>query len=462
MLKKYIGDRKFYRMVLTVAIPIMIQNGITNFVSMLDNVMVGRLGTEAMSGVSIVNQFIFVFNLVIFGAVSAAGIFTAQYYGSGDQEGIRHTFRLKLLISLTAGVLGTVLFAVFDKEFIMLFLHAEKGVGDLESTLQFGREYLFIILFGLLPYALSQHYASTMRETGETMMPMVGSLLAVATNFILNLILIFGLLGAPALGVRGAAISTVISRFVELIFLAVYAHTHTKKFPYLVGAYRSLYIPRSLAARICAKGLPLMANEFFWALAVTMRNQCYSLRGLDVVAALNITTTLQNVVSVAYIALGNALAIIVGRQLGAGELEEAKDTASKLQAFILFAAVIFGILFAGLGFFFPLIYNTTASVRRLSTYMMLVSALALPLSAYGFAAYYTLRSGGKVLITFLLDSCFMWAVAIPTCAVLGYLTDMDIRPMFLICQMTEAIKCVLGYFLLKRGTWVRRLVGNEA
>jgi putative MATE family efflux protein len=458
MLKKYIGDKKFYRLVLTVAIPIMIQNGITNFVSLLDNIMVGRLGTEAMSGVSIVNQYVFIFNLLVFGAVSAAGIFTAQYFGNEDNDGIRYTFRFKFLISLAVGAISILVFALFDDALINLFLHTSEGEGDLTATLAFGKRYLRIMLVGLLPYSLSQHYASTMRETGETVLPMLASLAAVATNFALNVVLIFGYLVAPALGVAGAAIATVTSRFLELVILIIYAHTHTEKFPYLVGAYRSMYIPRGLALQICAKGVPLMANEFLWSLSVTLRNQCYSLRGLDVVAALNITTTLQNVLSVAYIALGNALAIIVGRQLGAGELDEAQVSARHMRAFIVFAAAVFGVLFAGGAFLFPLIYNTTAAVRSLSTYMMLVSALALPISAYGFSVYYTLRCGGKVMTTFILDSGFMWVVVLPICVILGYFTGMGIHLMFFICQMTEIIKCILGYFLLKRGTWVRRLV----
>ncbi len=458
MLKKYIGDKKFYRMVLAIAIPIMIQNGITNFVSLLDNIMVGRLGTEAMSGVSIVNQYIFIFGLLVFGAVSAAGIFTAQYNGSADQDGIRYTFRFKFLICIAAGVAGIVLFYLLDDPLISLFLHASEGHGNLAETLAFGKQYLRIMLIGLLPYALAQHYASTMRETGETVVPMLASIISVATNFALNFVLIFGYLGAPALGVSGAAIATVISRFVELALLLVYAHTHKAKFPYLVGAYRSLYIPRALARQIVAKGIPLMANEFLWALSVTLRNQCYSLRGIDVVAALNITTTLVNVLSVAYIALGNALAIVVGRQLGAGELGEAKVSARRMRAFIVFAATVFGVLLAIGAFFFPMIYNTTASVRSLSTYMMLVSALALPIGAYGFSTYFTMRSGGKVFVTLLLDSGVMWLIVLPLCAILGYFTSVNIYLMFFLCQMADIVKCFLGYFLVRRNTWVCRLV----
>ena len=458
MLKKYIGDKKFYRMVLAIAVPIMIQNGITNFVSLLDNIMVGRLGTESMSGVSIATQYVFIYGLLVFGAVSAAGIFTAQYLGSNDKEGIRYTFRFKFLVCLAVGIIGILLFVFFDDPLISLFLHASEGEGDLAQTLAFGKEYLRIMLIGLLPYALAQHYASTMRETGETIVPMIASLIAVATNFLLNVVLIFGYLGAPALGVRGAAIATVVSRFVELALLCVYAHTHTEKFPYLVGAYRSLRMPRTLALRIFATGIPLMANEFLWALSITLRNQCYSLRGIDVVAALNITTPLQNALSVAYIALGNALAIVVGRQLGAGEMEEAEDSARRMRAFIVFAATVFGVLLAVGAFFFPMIYNTTQEVRSLSTYMMLVSAFVLPFVAYGFSVYFTMRSGGKVLATFFLDSGVMWIVVIPLCAILGYFTNMNIYLMFFVCQAADIVKCILGYLMLKRRTWVRRLV----
>ena len=260
---KYIGDRAFYKNVLSVAVPIMIQNGITNVVSMLDNIMVGRLGTEAMSGVSIVNQFIFIFYLCVFGAISGAGIFTAQYYGLKDEEGIRHTMRFKLMIVTVATSLGILVFALLDDEIVTLFLHESESSGDLALTLEYGKEYLFVMLFGLLPFAFANAYASTMRETGEVVMPMVASLVAVGTNFMLNLLLIFGLLGFPALGIVGAAIATVISRFVECAVLIVYAHVRRDRFSYVKGLYRSFKMPRSLFTRITVKGIPLMLNELF-------------------------------------------------------------------------------------------------------------------------------------------------------------------------------------------------------
>ena len=460
-IKNYIGDRSFYKKVLTISVPIMIQNGITNFVNLLDNVMVGRIGTEAMSGVSIVNQFMFIFNLLIFGAISAAGIFTAQYYGLRDNQGVCHTFRFKLLINLLAGAVGIAVFAIFSDGLINLFLHDPANVGNIVLTRNFGNQYLTVMLFGLIPYAISQVYASTMRETGETVMPMIAGIIAVITNFVLNIILIFGYLGAPALGVRGAAIATVASRFVELLILVIYAHAKKNKFAYLVGVYRSFRIPKKLFISITFKGIPLMINEFFWALAMTMRNQCYSTRGLDVVAAQNISSTIFNVFSVVYISLGSAVAIIIGALLGAGKLEEAKETNKKLIGFSVMCGLFVCLLLCACSAFFPKFYNTGESVRSLASYMMVISALTMPFSAFANAAYFTLRSGGKVMITILFDSCYMWAVVVPVSAIFAYLTNVNIFILFAVGQGVDIFKTFFGSFLLRRGSWLKTLVSKS-
>lgn len=459
--KKFIGDRAFYRMVLAVSVPIMIQQGITNFVSLLDNIMVGRLGTESMSGVSIVNQFVFIFNLLIFGAISAAGIFTAQYHGLGDVEGEKHTFRLKLVINLVAAVLGMAAFALFDEALISIFLHTGSAEGDLTLTLREGQAYLRVMLVGMIPYAVSQVYASTMRETGETVMPMIASVSAVGTNFVLNYIFIFGKLGAPAMGVSGAALATVVSRFVELAILAIWGHGHPNKCPFLVGAYRSLRIPRALVGRVALKGLPLMMNEVMWSIAIMLRNQCYSTRGLDVVAAQNISSTIFNVFSVVYMALGSSIAIVVGSLLGAGKLDEARDTDRKMMAFSVICAVGMGLLLMGVSTLFPRMYETTEEVRRLATYMIIVSAITMPFAAFANSSYFTLRSGGKVAITLLFDSVYMWVVVLPVSFVLSRFTDVNIHILFAACQGVDIFKALFGFVLLRRGTWVRQLVGKE-
>ena len=462
-LSRYIGDKAFYRTVLGIAIPMIIQNGITNLVNLLDNAMVGQVSTTAFSGVSIVNQFIFIFNLLIFGAVSAAGIFTAQFHGSNDVEGERHTFRFKILVNLFAGILGVAIFILFDDELIKLFLQMESGSVDLspEEALFYGKQYLWPMLVGLIPYALSQAYASTMRETGKTVVPMAASLAAVVTNFVLNGILIFGLFGAPALGVLGAAIATVVARFVELFTLVIWGHTHREECPYLVGAYRSVYIPRDLFGKIAVKGLPLMVNEFFWATAVTIRNQSYSTCGLEVVAAQNIAITIINLFSVVYLSLGSAIAIVVGNQLGAGEIEKARDTDRKMIAFSVTCAAVIGLFMCCLAPVFPLMYKAPDSVRGLATFMLVVNGCSMPFFSFAHAAYFTLRSGGRVGITFLFDSVYMWSIVVPTVVVLANFTDISIYWLFIAGTVVEILKCVLGAICLKKVNWARQLVDKK-
>ena len=457
---RYIGDKDFYKSVLSIAVPIMIQNGITNIVSMLDNIMVGRLNTEAMSGVSIVNQFLFIFYLLIFGAISGAGIFTSQYFGSGDNEGIRYTVRFKVIIILIASVIGISLFAIFDEEIIGLFLHESESSGDLALTLEYGKKYLAVSLIGLVPFAFANVYASTMRETGEVLIPMISSLAAVATNFALNIILIFGLLGFPALGVVGAAIATVISRFVECFILVIYAHTHKERFPFIASLYSSLLMPKGLFKRITLKGVPLMLNEFFWAMAMTLRNQCYSTRGLDVVAAQNISSTVFNVFSVVYMALGSSVAIIVGKILGSGDIERAKDTDRKMIALSIFSGLAMTAFMVVASLFFPKIYNTTDTAKALASYMMIVSGITMPFNAFANASYFTLRSGGKVLITMLFDSVYMWVIVMPVSIAFAYFTSVNIFVLFAICQGVDTLKTIFGAALLKRGTWANVLVGK--
>ena len=197
MFSRFIGDRAFYRRALTVALPIIIQNGITNFVSMLDNIMVGQVGTIPMSGVSIVNNLLFVFNLCIFGASSGAGIFTAQFHGSQDHQGVRHTFRFKFLICLVITLAGTGIFLFGGEPLIGLYLTGDGDAAAAAGAMEYGMDYLAVMLWGFLPFALSNTYSSTMRETGDTLIPMAAGIAAVLVNLFLNYVLIFGHFGAP-------------------------------------------------------------------------------------------------------------------------------------------------------------------------------------------------------------------------------------------------------------------------
>ncbi len=459
--RKYIGDKAFYSMVLGVVVPMIVQNGITNFVSLLDNIMVGSVGTEQMSGVAIVNQLLFVFYLGIFGALSGAGIFGAQFYGCGKQEGVRHTFRFKLIIALILTVIACIVLIVGSSELIELYLHGEENGGSLETALYYGKQYLLVMLIGLPPFAFCQCYTSTLRECGETVLPMKAGIVAVVVNLCLNTVLIFGLLGFPRLGVVGAAIATVISRYVEMAIVIIWTHKHSEKYPFIQGAYRSMYIPGNLSGKILVKGTPLFLNELLWASGVAVLMQCYSVRGLEAVAALNISNTISNLFNVIFISMGNAVSIIIGQLLGAGKMEEAKDTDTKMIAFSVLACVVVGALLGVVAPFFPLIYNTTNQIRGLATSFILITAAYMPICAFLNTCYFTLRAGGRTIITFLFDSVFMWAVSFPFAYVLSRFTGIPIVPLYLYCQLLDLIKCVVGYILVKKNVWLANIVVEQ-
>ena len=458
MLKRYIGDKAFYRRVLGVAVPIMIQNGITNFVSLLDNIMVGQVGTVSMSGVSIVNGLIFVFNLCIFGASSGAGIFTAQFHGSGDHEGVRHTFRFKFLICLLISLLGCGIFLGLDETLIGLYLTGDGDAATAAMILSEGKKYLHVMIWGFLPFAMTQVYASTLKETGNTVLPMIAGISATAMNLVGNYILIFGHFGAPAMGVQGAALATVISRFAELAIVALWTHTHREHAPYIRGAFRSFHVPGRLLKTIVIKGMPLLLNEFLWASGMAMLNQCYSTCGLDVVPAQNISSTLFQLASVVFLSMGNAVGIIMGQMLGAGNSEsQVRDANRKLLFVSVASGVFFGSLMASFSGLFPLLYNTTDSVRALATALICVNAVMMPFNSYTNATYFTLRSGGQTMVTFLFDSCFVCCVCVPIAFCLSRFTALPILPLFIICQSLELVKCAIGAFMLKQGKWIQNL-----
>lgn len=456
---KYIGNKSFYKMILMLAIPIMIQNGITNMVNMLDNIMVGQIGTNQMTGVAVVNQLIFVFNLCIFGAISGPGIFTAQFYGSKNIIGIKHTFRFKIIIALLITCLAYVVFFFAGEGLIFSYLTGEGSPEDAKLIMKYAKEYLNIMLIGMIPFAIVQVYSGTLRECSDTQIPMISGIVAVIVNIIFNYVLIFGKLGAPALGVKGAAIATVISRFAELAFISIWTHTHKFKYPFIDKIYSNIRVPKQLCIDMLKKGIPLLLNEGLWAAGTAAFTQCYSLRGLNVVAALNISTTVSNVFSVTFIAFGSVASIVLGQLLGANKKEEAMQTAHKLIFTALLTCTAVGIfIMLPLGRVFPKIYNTTDEIKNLATTLICVYALCMPIYVYVNTAYFTIRSGGKTIITFLFDSVFMWGFCLPVIFVLSRFTPIPIVPLYVTCQLLDLIKCLIGHFMIKKGIWLNRIV----
>ena len=399
-----------------------------------------------MSGVAIVNQIVFIFNLTIFGGLSGASIFGAQFFGKGDQEGVRDTLRFRLVFSVAVTALGILVFLLFGRELFSLYLNEEaSSPEEIAATLGYAEEYIAIMLFGLLPFAINQCFSSTLRDVGETFSPMVASVIAICVNLTGNYLLIYGSFGFPKMGVAGAALATVIARWAEMGYLLLRTWRHRKQFPFLQGLFRHFQVPLSLVKQIAVTGTPLLLNETFWSIGTAMVNMCYSSRGLEAVAATNINSTVWNLFAIVMSAMGNAIGILSGQLLGAGDIQGAKDTVRKLLFFSVTVNALIGLLIVGVSPFIPYIYNTEATVRQTATHLLMISGAFLPLSAYTQGTYFTIRSGGMTFITFLFDCVYTWAVCLPIAFCLCTFTGLPVVWVFFCVSAADIIKACLLY-----------------
>lgn len=451
-------DKSIYKRALALAVPMMIQNGITNMVGLIDNVMVGSLETEAMTAVSIVGQLMFVFNLAVFGGMSGPGIYGAQYYGQNNTEGVRSVFRMKIWTGIVCLVGGLAAFIFGNELLIGLYLSGESGTVDPALTMNYGKEYLSIMLLGIPFFIITQIYATSLRETGESVIPMTGGIISVVVDILFNYLLIFGNFGFPALGVRGAAIATVIARVVETAVIIVWATLQRKRFTFLQGVYRTLKVPKAIALQIVKKGMPLFLNEFLWAGGMAALTQCYSTLSLDIVAGLNISNILCNLMNVVFVALGSAVGIVIGQLLGASEYDRAKKSCFGLMWFTGAVSMGLAVILIAVSGVFPKLYDTTDLIRSYGQNFIIITALFFPIQGFLNALYFTLRSGGKTVVTFLFDSVFTWVVALPLAAALCWFTSLPVFAIYAIVQAADIIKLIIGCVLIKRGVWISNLV----
>lgn len=445
---------------LILAVPMMIQNGITNAVGLVDHIMVGSLGTEAMTAVSIIGQLLFVFALALFGGMSGPGIYSAQFYGQGNTEGVRSSARMKALVSIAITAVGIAVLLIGEDALINLYLHGESAEIDAALTVSHAKDYLHIMLFGLPAMAVTQIYASTLRETGDSVKPMAAGIVSVVADIIFNYLLIYGSFGFPKLGVQGAALATVIARYLEMAVIVIWATLRKKNHPFIQGLWRTLKIPGDVGKSMFKKTVPIMLNEFLWAAGLAALTQCYSVRGLEVVAGINISNVLCNLMNVVFVALGTAVGILVGQSLGAGEAERAVKESRLLTWFTAALCVGLTVILVALSGVFPMLYETTGDVRSLATGFIIITALFFPVQGILNSLYFTLRSGGKTLVTFAFDSVFSWLVTVPLAQILCFWTGLPILLVYAIVQAADIIKIIIGAVMIRKGIWITNLAAE--
>jgi putative MATE family efflux protein len=443
------NDKHFYKSLFTIAIPIMLQNLISALVNMLDTVMIGRLGTVEIAAVGLGNQVFFLYNLTLFGLCSGASVFTAQFWGKRDIPGIRKNTGFCLLLSLAAGAFFT-LGALLAPEGIMGIYSRDSAV------IASGAVYLRTLAPVFIPFGISMIFVQALRSVEKVRLAMTATIIALSVNGALNYCFIFGLGPIPAMGVRGAAIATVISRIVEAAILL--AAAYSRKYPPAGSlrellAFRAPFVPRFI--RIV---LPVVVNEIVWSLGVTTQNIIFARTHTGAVAAFNITNTVSQLAWVLFIGLGSGVAVLIGKKIGEGEEQTARDYASRIIRFAPLLATGAAFVLIPVSRLLPFLFNVDESVLAATRAMFIILSVSYPFRAFNMSMVVGIcRAGGDTVFCAVYDIVLMWTVALPLAAAASYFFHAPVWVIFICVNSEECLKVILGLWRYRSGKWLRQV-----
>jgi putative MATE family efflux protein len=448
MFKRFIAPSSFYKDVLVVAIPFMLQQLITSSLNLVDNLMVGQLGGIALGGVAITNRFFMISVFATFGVTGAASIFIAQYFGAKDEENIKQAFRYSLT-SVYLVLIPFIILGLIAPQSVLGFFSQDPAI------LQVGSEYIRIVAFAFIPLGLTFALASAMRSVGETKIPLLISIVAVSMNAILNYILIFGHFGFPRLGVAGAAYATVISRTFEMIAMLV--SLKIKHFSFSTKVSQIFHISAYNLKTITIKALPLTINEFLWAGGMATLFKLYATRGSEVIAGLSIASTTADLFFVLFGGMAVATTVMISQPLGANELDEARSRGYYMLGFSAMLALLLGSVMFFSSMIVPQLYDVTLIEREIASSVLRVMSVMFVIYMSTAECYFILRAGGDMKSTLIMDSVFMWVVNVPVVFVVAYYTNWPILAVYLAGQSTDFLKLMISYALVKKEKWVKNL-----
>ena len=453
------GSWQFYRGALAIALPIMLQQLIQSLVSLIDNFMVSGLGDICMSGVNVAGQVLFVFMVFINAICMSGGIFMTQFYGAKDAEGMGQAFRFKLVEGFAAFIPYLLVTVVFPRQVLSLML-----IGNTQTDLILDEavQYMRIMFWVGIPMTVSMNIASSLRDLGHVNTPLVVTVIATLTNTVFNWLLIYGHLGFPGLGVRGAALATVIARLVELaLFIAVYLRTRPA---FAVKAANLLKIDRSLFKNILRKSAMVLFCEMVWVMSETITTALYNGRGgADVVSGMAASFAIANLYFVAFGGVYSATSVLLGKTLGEGNLEKARQQ----KTWLLSGTAVFGVVMTGFGFattlLVPIVFERLSdSAILLCKQMVMTMSLFMIPWLYMNTQQAIARAGGDTAMGAFTDAGLTIFVMTPMVFALALLTD--VGPVVLYCgvKLVDVIKVVVFHFWLKKERWLKNLTKREA
>lgn len=439
-------DRNFLTKMLKIALPIMIQNLVTSSLNMADTIMIGKLGEVEIAAVGIANQYFFFFSMILIGLCGGCSVFIAQYWGKKDFTNIRRILGLGLISVILISIVFMTVGFINPDRIISLF---NKDV----TVMALGGKYLSIVLFSYVFTAITFIYSISLRSIGNTVVPLIVNIAALICNIFFNYVLIFGKFGAPALGVEGAALATLISRVVETIILLFLVYKENGVLAAKLSELIDLNI--SFIKRSYKIIIPVLLNDVFWALASLIYSIVYGRMGTGATAAVQICNTVSNIFMVVVFGLSNASAIMIGNSIGEGSIDKTIDYAKKFMIASLFVSIFLGL---GLALSSPLIldlFNVSNEVRRSTLIMLYTISLIFFVRSTGLVIIVgILRGAGDARSALLIEGFTMWFIGVPLTIFGAFILKLPVHLVYALAILEEVAKFILGFMRLKSRKWI--------
>ena len=442
-------DRQFFRGLFALAIPIMLQNLINSLVNMLDTIMIGRLGTVEIAAVGLGNNLFFLYNMFLFGICSGGAIFTAQFWGKGDIPGIRKNMGFCMTLNLITAAFFTLAAALIPEKLIGFYSRDE-------AVILAGAVYIKTLSPSFIPYAISMVFILTLRSVEKVRLAIVVTVIALSINAVLNYLFIFGAGPIPAMGVKGAAVATVISRAVECSILVIVSYIR-RYAP--AGSLAELFgFNRYYARQFFRVTFPVIINEMLWSFGITMQNVIFARTGTDAIAAFNITGTVSQLTWVLFIGLGNGVAVMIGKKIGEHDEKTARDYASRISRFAPLLAIGSAVVLFLISRLLPLVFNVNPDTLLTAARMFIILCCTYPFRAFNMSMIIGIcRAGGDTVFCVVYDLVFMWLISLPLAALAGFVLKAPVIIIYFCIVMEEPFKATLGFWRLKSGKWLHNV-----
>lgn len=450
----FLRDREFMRSMLAIAVPVAFQQLITASLNMIDVLMVGQLGETSVAALGLANQIFFLLILFLFGVTSGMSIFTAQYWGKGDVENIRKVLGICLAIAVLVAAIFTLAATIVPHR-LMSFYTEDPEV------IRLGSDYLRIVGLSYIMMAISISYISVLRSITMVKMTVIVAVVALAIKTLLAYLLIFGIGIFPALGVRGAAIGTAVGWTFEGVLLLTLVYV--LKTPLAANPLSFFRFERPFAVNVLRTSMPAAINEVLWSVGITSYNAVYARIGTDAIAAVNINATIEELVFVLFIGLGNACAVMVGNQIGAGGRDIAFEYGRRFTIMGVASALVGGGIVLSVREIVIGLYQISPSAAESLRWLMLVYSLSIWLRVLNFMLFIgALRAGGDTRYAMFTELFSIWVIGVPCALIGGFVLHLPVYGVYALVLLEEAVKAIIIFrrFLSRR--WIHDLVNAPA